>query len=234
MLLPDGRTYRPESSVYREEDSMTDAEYFRSSYERRRPEPEPDSGGGSVPCPEDFERNVNISDCTSFLDTQRMDRDKIEESLSLVGFLFTLFSLVIFVLDTGSDFALAYFLFSSSDAEERGRWLPATLVILISSALIVNFLSLKWYVAQQQQPPPYHSVPRCAARERRAVRRRHKRSSSVITPRIPFLLPCVPCSRSLPPPPPPPLVSNNVSVPHDDPTGCCKSAAARRQRSTCR
>ena len=154
MVLPDGRTYRPTSSVYRDDDNMTDTEYFRSSYEHRFQQQEEAAAAAdsAVPCPEDFERNVNISDCTSFLDTQRMDRDKIEESLSLVGFLFTLFSLIIFVLDTGSDIALTYFLFKSKDEEEKGQWFRGTAIIVISSALIVNFLSLKWYVPPHKQP----------------------------------------------------------------------------------
>lgn len=152
MMLPDGRTYRPESGVYPDDDNMTDTEYFRSSYERRFQQPdhhEAEDAGDSVPCPEDFERNVNISDCTSFLDTQRMDRDKIEESLSLVGFLFTLMSLIIFLLDTGSDAVLAYFLLVSDVQEESDQWFKGTTIILIASGLIVNFFSLKWYVTPE-------------------------------------------------------------------------------------
>ena len=126
MVLPDGRTYCPaaSSSLYRDndDDNMTDTEYFRTSYERRfqqLQEQEAAATQSAIPCHEDFERNVHISDCTSFLDTQRMDRDKIEESLSLMGFLFTFFSLIIFLMDTGSDIVLAYFLFKSKDQQEQ-------------------------------------------------------------------------------------------------------------------
>jgi hypothetical protein len=152
MVLPDGRTYCPaaSSSLYRDndDDNMTDTEYFRTSYERRFQQLQEQEAAtqSAIPCSEDFERNVHISDCTSFLDTQRMDRDKIEESLSLMGFLFTFFSLIIFLMDTGSDIVLAYFLFKSKDQQDRGHWFKATTIIVISSALIVNFFSLKWYV----------------------------------------------------------------------------------------
>lgn len=199
MVLPDGRTYRPESSVYRDDDNMTDTEYFRSSYERRfvqqqqhqHHQREEEAGDSAVPCPEDFERNVNISDCTSFLDTQRMDRDKIEESLSLVGFLFTLMSLMIFLLDTGSDVVLAYFLLKSDVAEEREHWFKGTAIIVIASALIVNFFSLKWYVEAQTVSWFHrntHTKDRPSAPSVSHTKRHAHNPYTIIVARIRFLL----------------------------------------------
>lgn len=83
---------------------------------------------------------MNITECTSFLDTKRLDRDKIEESLSLTGYFLSVLSLILFILDTGTDVLLGYFLFRS-----QSPWFYPTIGITLLSALIVNFFSLRWY-----------------------------------------------------------------------------------------
>jgi uncharacterized protein YacL len=79
------------------------------------------------------------SESTVFLDNHRPDKDKIEESLSSVGFSFILISLLIFVINVIVDFLLVYHLH-----ERKSPWFRSSLVILVLSLVVVNFFSLKW------------------------------------------------------------------------------------------
>lgn len=236
MVMPDPtRPYHssvPHAYPHEQDISMTDTEYFRASYEQRF-----HSEQQSVSCPEDFERKIHISDCTSFLDTQRLDRDKIEESLSLIGFLFTLVSLILFILDTGSDVTLAYFLYKSThqydpglqqqqhlllrqqeQAEHRshqqqenlmyGQWFKETVIILISSGIIVNLLSLKWYVAVVAGGKTLYKMLRCS---RTSGRKQKHNSHTVIAFR--FLSPHHPHSH-----PTAPLIPSPSYCHHSTPT----------------
>ena len=82
---------------------------------------------------------MNISDSTSFFESLQVDKEKIEESLSLMGLCFTLVSLAIFALDTASNALLAFLLF-----KQKSHWFTATVAILIFSGFICNLCSLTW------------------------------------------------------------------------------------------
>lgn len=82
---------------------------------------------------------MNISDSTSFFESLQVDKEKIEESLSLMGLCFILVSLAIFALDTASNALLAFLLF-----KQKSHWFTATLAILIFSGFICNLCSLTW------------------------------------------------------------------------------------------
>jgi len=100
---------------------------------------------------------MNITECTSFLDTRRLDRDKIEESLSLTGYFLSVLSLILFILDTGTDVLLGYFLFRS-----QSPWFYPTIGITLLSVLIVNFFSLRWYDSVIQSLTPFFLSVSCS------------------------------------------------------------------------
>ena len=80
------------------------------------------------------------SESTSFLDSRRLDKDKIEESLSCISYGFIILSLLLFIFNVTTDLLVIL------EYEARKEWgnFYASLGILIFSFLIVNIFSLKW------------------------------------------------------------------------------------------
>ena len=96
----------------------------------------------SVDEEEENKMNIMASESTSFLDTHRLDKDKIEESLSLPGYLCIIIAFILFVTDSGSDLLLVYHLHL-----KKSSFFEASLVIFVFSLVLVNVFSLKWFVS---------------------------------------------------------------------------------------
>lgn len=82
---------------------------------------------------------MNMSDSTSFFESLEVDKEKIEQSLSLGGMFFILVSLVIFTLDTGCNTLLTFLLF-----KQKSHWFTCTLTIILLSSFICNLASFSW------------------------------------------------------------------------------------------
>lgn len=82
---------------------------------------------------------MNMSDSTSFFESLEVDKEKIEQSLSLGGMFFILVSLVIFTLDTACNALLTFLLF-----KQKSHWFTCTLTIILLSSFICNLASFSW------------------------------------------------------------------------------------------
>ena len=82
---------------------------------------------------------MNMSDSTSFFESLEVDKEKIEQSLSLGGMFFILVSLVIFTLDTACNALLTFLLF-----KQKSHWFTCTLTIILLSSFICNLFSFSW------------------------------------------------------------------------------------------